>query len=383
MAKTSTTRKRGRPLKLRPEQAEALVVLARENPRLSLDDLTSAFRQQSGITVSAKTAWRYLDQAGLHRRRREGPAGMTTPAPETPSPDPSRYGYHEAHRDVGDAERYPCGLTDSEWEQVRPLFDPTGRPGRPAKYPRRQMLDACVYVLRSGCSWRMLPKDFPPWTVVYRTFRRWQARGLFETMYDELRRLWRTREHRAPEPTAGILDSQSVKTSPQGGPRGYDAAKKINGRKRHLVTDTLGLLIAVLITAGSTQDRDAALPVLELAKKKVPGLEWLFVDGGYRGAPLAQIHERHQVQIEVVRRPTKPSGGWYEGQLPLFEPTASAFVVLPKRWIIERTNAWNERPRRMNRDHDRNLGVSAAWIWLTEGRMLLRRLSTTATNQAA
>jgi transposase len=127
------------------------------------------------------------------------------------------------------------------------------------------MLDACIHVLRSGCSWRMAPKDFPSWQVVYKPFRRRLARGLFEAMEDGLRTLWRTRQHRALDPTAAVLDSQSVKTSPQGGPKGYDAGTKVKGRKRHLVTDALGLLVAVLITTASTLDRDAAMPAVDLA----------------------------------------------------------------------------------------------------------------------
>ncbi len=221
----------------------------------------------------------------------------------------------------------------------------------------------------------MLPKDFPSWQVVYKTFRRWQARGLFEAMYDQLRLLWRARQHRAADPTAVILDSQSVKTSPQGGPKGYDAAKKIKGRKRHLVTDTLGLLIAVVITVGSTQDRDAALPAMDLALAKVPGIQKAYVDSAYAGRRAQEIQEQRHVQVEVVRRPANLKvGHWQQGQLPLFD-LVKGFVLLPKRWVIERTNAWNDRPRRMNKDHDRNLSVSAAWVWLTEGRMLLRRLT--------
>lgn len=385
MAPTGTPsdarQRRGRPPKLTPEQSEILVSLVRTNPLLSLDDIVWAFRRQTGITLSSPTVSRYLVSKGFHRSRpgrvAPGTAQSSAGAEDTERPS-KQYGYDETHRDPGDSARYPCGLTDSEWEQVQHIFDPPGRTGRPEKYPRRQMLDACIYVLRSGCSWRMLPKDFPSWRIVYKTFRRWLARGLFEAMYDELRKLWRTRQHRAPDPTAAILDSQSVKTSPQGGPKGYDAAKKVNGRKRHLVTDTLGLLIAVLVTVASTQDRDAAMPAMDLAKAKVPGLEILYADGGYAGGRAQEIRERHHMEVEIVRHPgNRNVGRWHQGQLPLFD-MPHGFVVLPKRWVIERTNAWNDRPRRMNKDHDRNLSVSTAWIWLTEGRMLLRKLSNAA-----
>lgn len=385
---SSAKGRRGRPRKLTSDQVEVLVGLVRENPLLSLDDLVWSFREQTGVTVSAPTVRKYLEESGFERSR--PPKGATaetagaSDASGDAEPSAKVYRYGQAHRDPGDGARYPCGLTDSEWEQIREIFDPPGRTGRPPKYPRRQVLDACIYVLRSGCSWRMLPKDFPPWQVVYRTFRRWLARGLFEQMYDALRRLWRSRQRRAPDPTATILDSQSVKTSPQGGPKGYDAGKKVKGRKRHLVTDTLGLLIAVLVTAASTQDRDAAMPAMELAKHKVPGIQKLYVDSGYAGQRARELRTQHQLDVEVVRHPANRNvGRWHEGQLPLWQEIPTGFVVLPKRWIIERTNAWNDRPRRMNKDHDRSLAVSTAWIWLAEGRRLLRRLTTEAPKTTA
>lgn len=368
----------GRPPKLNPGQVQELLALVRERPSLSLDDIVWAFRKQSGIALSAETVRRYLRESGFQRvpRKRDLVVrGEAPPAPvaSVPAEQPRKYGYGDAHRDPGDEARYPCGLTDSEWEEVRDLFDRPGRPGRPAKYPRRAILDACIYVLRSGCSWRMLPKDLPPWPLVYRTFRRWLARDLFEEMYDRLRSLWRSRERRNADPTAIILDSQSVKTSPQGGPKGYDRAKKVKGRKRHLVTDTLGLLIAVLVTTGSTTDRAAAPTAVELAVQKVPGIGMLYVDGGYSGECARALRETHDIEVEVVRN---PRNRWHEEQLPLFEQPSRGFVVLPKRWVIERTNAWNDRPRRMAKDHDRLLAVSTAWIWLAEGRRLLRRLTT-------
>ncbi len=370
----SASRKRGvgRPPKLSVEQVEELVALVRANPVLSMDDTVSAFRRQTGVCLSPVTIQRYLKKAGFKHSRpprapRVKPANVQKPAA-------APYGYGASHRDPGDSARYPCGLTDSEWGEVKHIFDPPGRTGRPEKYPRRQMLDACVYVLRSGCSWRMLPKDFPGWNAVYKTFRRWQARGLFEAMYDRLRKLWRVRQHREPDPTATVLDSQSVKTSPQGGPKGFDAAKKVKGRKRHLVTDTLGLLLAVLVTTGCIQDRDAAVPAMELAKKKVPGIKVVFVDGGYAGKQAQAVEAQHQIRVEVVRHPgNRNVGRWHQGQLPLFN-LPRGFVLQKKRWVIERTNGWNLRSRRLTMDHDRNLEVSTAWIWLADARRLLRRL---------
>jgi len=370
----------GRPPKLSPDDITALVGLVRDHPLLSLDDTVCAFRKRTGITISVPTVRKYLRAAGFERTRptkkEKREAEQESSGLRGDPPSPRKYGYNQSHRDPGDAVRYPCGLTDAEWKQVQHLFDPATRTGRPEKYPRRQMLDACVYVLRSGCSWRMLPKDFPNWQLVYKTFRRWTARGLFETMYDELRRLWRVREQRNVDPTAMVVDSQSVKTSPQGGPAGYDAGKKVKGRKRHLVTDTLGLLVAVLVTAASTQDRDAAIPVTDLALEKVPGLEILFADSGYAGKIRTEIREHHKIEVEIVRHPRNRNvGRWQESQQSLPE-IPKGFVPLPKRWVVERTNAWTDRPRRMNKDHDRNLTVSTAWIWLTQARMLLRRVTT-------
>lgn len=142
------------------------------------------------------------------------------------------------------------------------LFEEEGQRGTPPRYSRRLLVDACCYVLRSGCSWLMLPRDFPPWQNVYRTFRRWSQQGKFEQMHDRLRAQWRAREGRDPMPSAAVLDAQSTRSSPQGGPSDYDAGKKVKGRKRHMLVDTLGLVLAVSVTAASVQDRDGAHPVM-------------------------------------------------------------------------------------------------------------------------
>ena len=193
-----------------------------------------------------------LRQAGV--KRKHGAVVVRRRVEE----EPKRYGYRDEHRRQEPEQLYPSCLTQTEWELVADLFEQPGKRGRPPQYSRWEMVNACCYVVRNGCSWRMLPHEFPPWENVYRTFRRWAAGGKFEQMHDRLRELWRSREERAPEPSAAVLDAQSTRSSPQGGPSGYDAGKKVKGRKRNLVVDTLGLLLMVSVVPANVQDRDGA-----------------------------------------------------------------------------------------------------------------------------
>jgi len=374
-------RKRGRPPKLSAEQALRLRALALKHPLMSQPDLARLFEKQEGVRLSDGSVRKYLVAAGLKRtrpeRRKDDAATKETQSESGPSTESQvATRYTAAHRDQGDSLRYPHGLTDAEWELVQDLFERPG-PGRPSQYSRRTMLDAICYVLRSGSPWRMLPKDLPPWQSVYGRFRRWADLGLFEQMHDRLRAMWREREHRAVEPTAAIIDAQAVKTSAQGGPKGFDAGKKVKGRKRHLVTDTLGLLLAVLVTVASVQDRDAAEPVVAIAKSKYPTLTKGWADGGYGGKALDAIRSTHGLDIEVVRHPgNRNVGRWRDGQLDL--PTLEAprgFVVLPRRWVVERTNAWTDRCRRLGKDHDRRMDVATSWVWFAHATLLLRRLA--------
>lgn len=367
----------GRKPKLQETDVEQLRALVAQRPTASLDELTNAFVLATGVTVCAATIRRALRSAGIVRvvaKKSEGASSSTTPAPR-------RYGYREAHRDQGSAERYASCLTDAEWALAQDLFEPpAGGRGKPALYPRRRMVDACCYVLRTGCAWRLLPKSFPPWDAVYKAFRRWAAQDKFEIFHDRLRAQWRERVARSAAPSAAVLDAQSTRTSPQGGDKGFDAGKKVKGRKRNLVVDTLGLLLAVLITPASVQDRDAAAPVVAQACAKHPSLKTLFVDGAYSGGCAERLREAHQIDVQVVRHPANRTVGYRQAeQLPLFEAaTVRAFVPLPKRWIVERTHAWNERARRLIMHHDRSMAVSTAWVWLAESRMLVRRISTSS-----
>lgn len=367
--------KQGRPPKLSGEDIATLKAIVEANPTATMDEIRVELERRTGTSAHGQTIEKALSTAGIERRM-DG-AGVRVETNEEAEP---RYGYAEAHRREQQPEQaYPSCLTDAEWRLVSDLFESRGGRGKPPKYPRRLLLDACCYVVRTGCSWRMLPKSFPPWQNVYRTFRRWSAQGRFELMHDRLRAQWREREQRAAEPSAAVLDSQSTRGSPQGGDNGYDAGKKVKGRKRHLVVDTLGLLLAVSVTAASVQDRDGAHPVMAATMAKYPSVETLFVDSGYAGRCAQTVSQCHDIQVQVVRHPANRNvGRWTSDAQPdLFTVQADAkgFVVLAKRWVVERTHAWIERARRLVMHHDRLARISEAWVWLSEARRLMQRLT--------
>ena len=365
----------GRPEKLSDAQRAELVALVMANSTVTLGELQQELLRRTGVEAHEATIAKALGAAGFERSQ-DG----STVRIERAEPGPGRYGYGEGHRRQDAEQTYSSSLTDAEWALVADLFDSSGGRGKPPRYPRRLLLDACCYVVRTGCSWRMLPQGFPPWQNVYRTFRRWSAQGKFERMHDRLRAQWRQREHRAAEPSAAVLDAQSTRGSPQGGDNGYDAGKKVKGRKRHVVVDTLGLLLAVSVTAASVQDRDAAHPVMAATLEKYPGVETVFVDSGYAGRCAQTVSQCLDIHVQVVRHPgNRNSGRWVHADQPdLFtvQADANGFVVQAKRWVVERTHAWVERARRLVMHHDRLSSVSEAWVWLTEGRRLLRRLTT-------
>jgi len=368
--------RRGRPPRLGENELGELKGIVESDPTAPLAEIQHELERRTGVRAHQQTLLKGLEQAGIERCR----TGSGVPIHQVEQPVPMRYGYEPAHRDQGPEQGYPSSLTDAEWALVADLFDTEGQRGTPPKYPRRQLLDACCYVVRTGCSWRMLPKEFPPWQNVYRTFRRWSKQGKFEQMHDRLRAQWREREQRRAEPTAAVIDAQSTRGSPQGGETGYDAGKKVKGRKRHLIVDTLGLVLAVSVTAASVQDRDGAHPVVAAAIGKYPSIETLFADSGYAGRCAQTVSQCHNIQVQVVRHPAnKRVGRWQSADQPdLFTVNADSkgFVALPKRWVVERTHAWVERARRLVMHHDRLPRVAEAWVWLTEARRLMKRLVT-------
>lgn len=255
---------------------------------------------------------------------------------------------------------YPSSLSDAQWDILQLILPKRRKRGRPPTDPRR-IIDAILYVLNGGVAWRMLPADFPPCKTVYHVFRKWARAGFWAVLNGLLRTEVRAQEGKRSRPTAAILDSQSVKSDPHGGAVGYDAAKRIKGRKRHLLVDTLGLVLGALVSPANVPEREGAQSLLKVTRGSLQWLRRLWVDGGYSGATFAQQAKaiRPKLEVEVVKRSDDVKG----------------FKVLPRRWVVERTFAWLMRHRRLVRDYETSESSAEAWIYLAMIRIQIRRLA--------
>jgi len=253
---------------------------------------------------------------------------------------------------------YATDLTDAQWQLLEPLLCPNTGPGRPTTLELRDIVNALLYMKQTGCAWRLLPHDFPNWTSVRYYFDKWTLDGTWEAVNAALRQQVRRRAQRNPQPSAAIVDSQSVKTVEARRDRGWDGHKRVMGRKRHMLVDTQGCLLGLLVLAADVSDQVGALLLLALCAASLPLLLRLWADQAYRGI-VEPAQARYGLAVEIVAKPPEPRG----------------FRVLPKRWIVERSLSWFSRGRRLKLDYERDPAYSEAWIYIASIHRMLKHLS--------